>query len=326
MKVGVYILFFWALVSVLHAQIGDPNSAENKKWWNGGHHYKLQLRNEPLTLQDCLDAGIRPRHTPGMAGHTLHFQAKIFELVLPNGESIFAENGYGRIRVTKDYQVSSVVFYEETFVGFEKCRERLVEANRAYSGEISEAEINEFLSGVRAAEEHWTGGREFAVGKITQQSRKGKYWQSSLIAQNQGTQKMPFRFILRTQFRDNGKPLDYKNYHGLGTLLDPPEGYEHISFTYVSPPKDPNAPLILTPEEQSKLLAEQLKKDTKESADLSQESRTSRKIEPRLKPKAVEEKTPEPEKKSNIPWIIAGVLLLGILLLFLKIFKGKSTS
>ena len=38
-----------------------------------------------------------------------------------------------------------------------------------------------------------------------------------------------------------------------------------------------------------------------------------------------EEKTPEPEKKSSLPWIIAGVLLVGILALLLKAFKGKST-
>ena len=44
------------------------------------------------------------------------------------------------------------------------------------------------------------------------------------------------------------------------------------------------------------------------------------------KPEVVETKTTESEKKSSLPWIIAGVLLLGILLLLLKIFKSKSTS
>jgi len=34
----------------------------------------------------------------------------------------------------------------------------------------------------------------------------------------------------------------------------------------------------------------------------------------------------KPEKKSNLPWVIAGVLLLGILALLLKAFTGKSTS
>lgn len=38
-----------------------------------------------------------------------------------------------------------------------------------------------------------------------------------------------------------------------------------------------------------------------------------------------EEAVPE-KKPSNLPWIIAGVLLLGILLLLLKIFKGNSKS
>lgn len=331
MKVGVYILFFWALVSVLHAQIGDPNSAENKKWWNGVHYYKLPLRNEPLTLQDCLDAGIRPRHTPGMAGHTLHFQARIFELVLPNGRSIFGENGYGRIKVTKDYQVTSISFYEESFVGFDKARERLFASNKAYEGDITEAEINSFLRSAEVAEKYRTD-KDFGVGMSTKEHAE-EYWYGSIVARNTGyvpsdtgiEGARPFRFIMRAEIREKANKRSYKDYHSLGVLLAPPEGYEHISFTYVSPPKDPNAPLILTPEEQSKLLAEQLKKDTKESADLSQEPRTSRKIEPSLNPKVVAEKTIEPEKKSSLPWIFAGVLLVGILLL-LKTFKGKSAS
>lgn len=333
MKVGIYVLFFWVLVSVLHAQIGDPNSAENKKWWNGEHHYKLQLRNEPLTLQDCLDAGIRPRHTPGMAGHTLHFQAKKFELVLHNGESIFGENGYGRIKVTKDYQVTSISFYEESFVGFETCRDRLVKSNQAYRGNTTQAEIDSFMSSAEVAERYRTD-KIFGVGMPTKGVARNEYWYSSIVARNTGyvpratkiVDARPFRFIIRTEIRDKANKRSYKDYHPLGVLLAPPEGYEHISFTYVSPPKDPNAPLILTPQEQSKLLAEQLKKDTKGSIDSSQEPQTSRKIEPSLSPQVVAEKTIEPEKKSSLPWIIAGVLLVGILALLLKIFKGKSTS
>ena len=45
------------------------------------------------------------------------------------------------------------------------------------------------------------------------------------------------------------------------------------------------------------------------------------------KPNFVEEKTPEPEQKpTRLPWIIAGVLLVGILALLFKIFKSKSRS
>jgi hypothetical protein len=123
---------------------------------------------------------------------------------------------------------------------------------------------------------------------------------------------------MRTEIRDKANKRSYKDYHRLGILLDPPKGYEHISFTYISPPQDPNAPQILTPEEQSKLLAEQLKKDAKENLDLSRESQTDRKIEPKLKPKAVQEKSSEPKKKSALHWIIAGVFLLASLALLFK--------
>lgn len=327
MKLVIYVFFLWASVPILSAQIGDYNSAENKEWWDGEHNYKLQLRNEPLTLQDCLDQGIRPRHLPGLAGKVLHFQAKVFELVLPDGESIFSKNGYGQLRVTKDYQVTSISFYEESFVGFDEARERLFASNKAYEGDITEAEINSFLSSAEVAERYRTD-KVFGVGMSTKDVAGNEYWYSSIVARNTGyvprnaeiKDARPFRFIMRTEIRDKANKRSYTDYHPLGVLLDPPDGYEHISFTYVSPPKDPNAPLILTPEEQSKLLAEKLIKDAKEIPELSEESGTN------LKSKVVAEKTPESEKKSSLPWIIAGVLLLGILVLLLKTFKGKSTS
>jgi hypothetical protein len=315
------VLFFLAFVLFLSAQIGDPNSAENKQWWNGEHYYKLRLSNGPLTLQECLDAGMRPRRTPGLTGHTLHFQAKIFELVLPNGESIFCENGYGRIRVTKDYQVTSISFYEEQNVSFENCRERLRVANQAYGGGRTEAEISSFLSSVEAAERHRTD-KMFVVGMAKKGRGDDEYWYSSIVARNQGAEESPFRFIMRTEIRDETDKRSYKDYHRLGVLLDPPEGYEHISFTYVSPPKDPNAPLVLTPEEQSKLLAEQLKENTSDGGSSSQESQLELESKHESKP-IVEERSLEPERKLNRPWIIAGVVLLGILALLFKTFKGK---
>lgn len=72
---------------------------------------------------------------------------------------------------------------------------------------------------------------------------------------------------------------------------------------------------------------------------LSQPRREGALLNPKLREK-IESKTTLPsndpqaergepfgnKKKSTFPWIIAGVLVLGILLLLLKIFKGKSTS
>lgn len=57
------------------------------------------------------------------------------------------------------------------------------------------------------------------------------------------------------------------------------------------------------------------------------EPNTRPESKPRTKPKVVDDKTPAPEQKpSRLPWIIAGVLLVGILLLLLKTLLGKSTS
>lgn len=57
------------------------------------------------------------------------------------------------------------------------------------------------------------------------------------------------------------------------------------------------------------------------------DGRQNREYATRLKEKSeLQSEKKESEKKSSLPWIIAAVLLLGILLLLLKIFKGKSTS
>lgn len=59
------------------------------------------------------------------------------------------------------------------------------------------------------------------------------------------------------------------------------------------------------------------------------ESRTShqKRIQVEIEtPNFVEGMTPGLEEKSNLPWVIAEVLLLGILTLLFKVIKGKSTS
>lgn len=89
--------------------------------------------------------------------------------------------------------MTTVAFYEEAFVDFERCRERLSQSNQAYGGSRTDAEIDNFLGSVRAAEGHWTG-EGFSVGKTSKENSKNKYWSSSLLAQNQGTQELPFRF------------------------------------------------------------------------------------------------------------------------------------
>ena len=93
------------------------------------------------------------------------------------------------------------------------------------------------------------------------------------------------------------------------------------------------APLLLVNSDSERAIKELgsrqylTKKIANDGGDLSQESQAELEPKHERKPKAVEEEAPEPEQKLNhLFWIIAGVLLLGILALLLKTFRGKSTS
>ena len=87
--------------------------------------------------------------------------------------------------------------------------------------------------------------------------------------------------------------------------IRPPAGYEHISL-------DPNQE---TQEPEKRASSGESRQEQKDV--LPSQSRKKQEIE---REEAVE------EKPSNLPWIIAGVLLLGIFFLLLKVFKGKSAS
>jgi len=62
-----------------------------------------------------------------------------------------------------------------------------------------------------------------------------------------------------------------------------------------------------------------------EKGDLPSVPKTNIKIKGKEQSQPVQKKS-KSEKKSSLPWIVAGVLLVGILLLLFKVFKGKSTS
>ena len=95
-------------------------------------------------------------------------------------------------------------------------------------------------------------------------------------------------------------------------------------------------------EEQAVILAKWLKENWPSCENieiprrlLGEESRPRKSLTDKPKPspswiKGREKETPQEAKlqneESRLPWIISGVLLLGILALLLKTFKGKSTS
>lgn len=94
-------------------------------------------------------------------------------------------------------------------------------------------------------------------------------------------------------------------------------------------------------EEQALILAKWLKENWPRCENieipsrlLGEESRPRKSLteKPKFPPSRIKEReqeTPQdtkPQNESRLPWIIAGVLLVGILALLLKAFKGKSTS
>ena len=101
------------------------------------------------------------------------------------------------------------------------------------------------------------------------------------------------------------KSQEAKRAKRLNEKIRPPAGYEHISL-------EPNQ----VAEKPEKRVSNGESRQDKEDVRSSQ-SRKKQEVE--------REETVE-VKSSNLPWIIAGVLLVGILALLFKTFKGKSTS
>lgn len=101
------------------------------------------------------------------------------------------------------------------------------------------------------------------------------------------------------------KSKEAKRAKRLTEKIRPPVGYEHISL-------EPNQETEEPEKRVSKGESRQEQDDVRSS-----QSRKKQELE---SDEAVE------EKLSNLPWIIAGVLLVGILALLFKTFKGKSAS
>lgn len=101
------------------------------------------------------------------------------------------------------------------------------------------------------------------------------------------------------------KSKEAKRAKRLTEKITPPTGYEHISLELNQETEEP------------------VRRDA--NRESRQEQKDVRSSQPRKKQEIEREEILE-EKPSNLPWIIAGVLLVGILALLIKVFKGKSTS
>lgn len=303
MKTGIQSLlvttwfFFFSTAFAL-----DPNSEKNQKWWAGEEIYTIKLQGEML-LSDILDAGIKPRHVGGMGGHLLQFQSKSVTFVFTNGGEIKTKNGYGELYVGSDHRIMNVTFYENYDTGIDEALERLLDVRSLFDGGgRSVEELTDRINEVRNAEGHWVD-RPFGLGK----KNIDDYWGGSVVAGRSHDKQLPFRFITTVIRNYKDREKDRPDRNPMGVLLEPPEGYEHISFEYVTTPTDPNATPIpyLSPLEQAQKLTENLEK--------RQEALESEAPAPQFTP------TAEPDTDKKLPYdkpsrrIYAVILLIVVL-------------
>lgn len=293
----------------------DPNSSENRKWWAGDEAYTIRLQGE-MTLIDILDAGIQPRHVPGLGHAVLQFQSKSISFVFSNGDAIETKNGYGRIYIGENNHILNITFYEDYDTGIDEALERLLKLRSVFSDiDLSNEEIMQKIDQVRNAEDHWVPD-DFGIGR----KRLDEFWGGSVMAGQSFNSKKPFRFKFTVIRNYKNREQDRPARNPIGVLLEPPKGYEHISFDYVTTPTEPNAtPLpYLSPMEQAQLVSKNIEK--------RQISLTKEDIIPQLKPtvKPNIDDTNSVDKSTNPTYLIFTVILGLSLVSYFAIRKLKN--
>lgn len=312
MKSGIQSFVFLTWLFFLPTAFAlEPNSDENREWWAGEESYTIHLKGE-MMLSDILDTGIRPRHVPALGHHSLQFQAKSLSLIFSSGEIIQTKNGYGRIYVGEDQQILNITYYEDYNTGIDEALERLLGARPVFDGGGRSVEdLIDRINEVRKAEDHWVD-RPFGIGK----KNIDDYWGGSVVAGRSHDVKRPFRFITTVIRNYNDRERDRPDRNPMGVLLAPPEGYEHISFEYVTTPTDPNATPMpyLSPLEQAQKLSENIQnrdKATKVEDLAPQPTHVTRGDTPKS--------NPEDQTKGEVIFLIV-LAALGILGVVISIY------
>jgi hypothetical protein len=236
------------------------------KWWAGDESYIINI-NDEMILSDILDAGIHPRHVPGLGHDTLQFQAKSVTFVFTSGNRLTTFNGYGRIYVGENHHILNIVFYEKHDTGIDEAYQRMAEMMPALNGGgISDKELRDNIERVRNAENHWVA-KSFGVGA----KEVDKFWRANVTASQSFNPKKPFRFIFTVSRIYQNRERDRPKRNTMGVLLVPPKGYEHISFKYITSPTDPNATPIpyLSPLEKARQLADNVRRSEESAKNLS---------------------------------------------------------
>ena len=294
----------------------DPDSSENRKWWEGNENYTIRLQGE-MTLTEILDADIRPRHVAGMGSHLLQFQAQSISFVFPGGKEIKTKDGYGQIYVGSDHRLLNITFYENYDTGIDEAQERLLKIQTVLDGGgVSISELNQKIDQVRNAEDHWVPD-DFGIGK----REMSEFWGVSVMAGQSFNPVKPFRFKFTAMRNYENRERDRPARNPMGVLLEPPKGYEHISFDYVSTPTDPNAtPLpYLSPLEQAQLVSENLEK---RQISITEEDITPQ-LTPTVKPNTEDVSEDDILMKPTKSIYLTIIIILGFCLVSYLAFRKK---
>ncbi len=283
--------------------------------------YTLKLSPDG-TLQDIFEAGLRPYRIPGEEHSSLMFKHCHLKVETPNGKLLPSiEIAYAEVDVKTAGLARLATKSQIPGLTIEQAKKRMMKWLPLISK--TEEELDAFLIIVS---ENFLNYDDRDFGKAPE-GFSGTFYGSHGESYSIGLSKSwNANYPLQIRLFINWK-LTLKE--RLDLTLDPikpPAGYENVSMEAPEHWGPDSAATI------AKWRGEDIGDGTGTEFKMrppgwepgQEETLPPPKREP--KPKIVEKKTPEPEKKSSLPWIIAGVLLLGILLLFLKTFKGKSKS
>lgn len=277
------------------------------------------------TLKDIFDSGLRPYRFPGMENTTLEAKHIALNIKLGSGKQLPPiDTEMLRIKPFRDGEIGTIEGFTPKLT-LNQAREEILKWLPYGDNKRTPQEIDEYLAAVKAdyldfddpyrGIPHGCGisWNEPGFKTLGGGPRCGFGFRKTASPTHPLRLHFGFRWGLNRPSKDRGSYRPHP--------IKPPPGHEYVDMT---------APEKFGPDSAADILRSQ-------GIDIGESSQKRKPKEPvsnrppkeKSKPKSklAEEQTSELEQKSSrLQWIIAGVLLLGIPLLFLKMFKGKSTS
>jgi hypothetical protein len=325
LRLGRSLWLFLTLAALSFAEARDYQMKHPASYYQPENWPQHTLRiTKEGNLKEVFDAGFRPYHWPNTRGDVLEFKHSNLTLITSTGKKLPAfPMEYSKIKV-KPSGISTLTLIGQSLTIEEAYQE--MSQWLPYIGK-SEEELSHFLEAVKVDPITYDDRNFGAVPK----GFSGGWIDSNGVGYGLRFQQaynpvVPIRIYVNIGWHRLRTKKEVKTSYR--TAPPSPDGYEDYvieeggNFGPDSWTEMVHAKGIPFPEGMS--LTGKGGKVIEAKEETQPITRPASK--PRPKPKVVEEDPPEPEKKSSLPWIIAGVLLLGILALFVKIFKGKSTS